>query len=76
LAPTTSVVGYVVSSLRDCARGSCQPLATIVEKRAPATKVGYDCGPAALCISIPALYEYRQIFVGHDFSRAEAFSNQ
>ena len=46
--PTTSVVGYVVSSLRDWAGGCCQAAVTTRKIGGLATTVGFGCGSAAL----------------------------
>jgi len=47
-SPTTSVVGYVVSSLRDWAGGCSRPAVTTGKNSGLATTVGFGCGSAAL----------------------------
>jgi len=46
--PTTSVVGYLVSSLRDWTGGSYSPPLTVGKKISLATPVGFCCCYAAL----------------------------
>ena len=48
-SPTTSVVGYVVSSLRDWVGGCSRAAVTTGKNSGLATPVGFGCGSAALC---------------------------
>ena len=47
-SPTTSVVGYVVSSLRDWAGGCSRAAVTTGKNSGLATTVGFGCGSASL----------------------------
>jgi hypothetical protein len=76
-SPTTSVVGYDVSSLRDWAGGCSRPAVTTGKISGLATTVGFGCGSAALCLSLlrrahdteSTGARRRQAFLGSVFSR-------